>query len=300
MTVVAAGTSAPELVVSVDAALSGSPGLALGNVIGSNICNILLILGLSAVLSPVRVDSRAVRRDLKVLVASAIVLGGLVLTGYVGRVAGLLLVAAHIVYVVVSYRTELKRPTEAGDLYEEQADEFEGPKRPLWIDIAFVVGGIAVLVVGSRLLVSGATEIARSLGVSEAVIGLTLVALGTSFPELATSTVAAVRGHSDVAVGNVVGSNIFNSLFIIGVAALAAPMEVPAGIAAADVGVMLAASVAAAIVLWGGRLGRLGGAIGLAGYAAYVLGRLPLTQSRRGSASSAQSSSQCTSPLASL
>jgi cation:H+ antiporter len=271
MTIVAAGTSAPELVVSVDAALAGRAGIAMGNVIGSNICNILLILGLSAALSPITLDPREIRRDLLVLIGASAALAGLAATGTIGRLAAGVLLVAQVVYVVGSYVAEKRRPTPVSDLYRNEAEELRGKPRPTWLDIVMVVGSVLVLVAGSRLLVVGATDIARTIGVDEAIIGLTLVALGTSLPELATSAVAALRGHSDVAVGNVVGSNIFNSLLIIGTAGLAAPIAVPEAMMARDIWVMLAVAVVAAIALWRGRLGRSVGLAALAGYVAYVV-----------------------------
>lgn len=270
MTIVAAGTSAPELVVSVDAALAGAPGIALGNVIGSNICNVLLILGLAAVLKPVSVNPREVRRDLKVLLAASVALTAVTLLGEVSRPAAALLFGAQVLYIVTSYVMEKRRPTEVTELYEAEVDEFEGKPRPVWVDILAVVGGVAVLVVGSRLMLTGATDIARAIGVSETIIGLTLVALGTSLPELATSVVAALRGHSDVAVGNVVGSNIFNALFIIGTAGLVAPLTVPTSIIGFDIWVMLAVAVFAVATLWRGNFGRIAGSFALAGYVAYI------------------------------
>lgn len=269
MTIVAAGTSAPELVVSVDASLRGASGIALGNVVGSNICNILLILGLSALLKPVKVNPLEVRRDLLVLLVASVALAALMLTGEVGRLAAGALLVAQVVYVVASYVSEKRRPSPATELYEHEAKEFAAGARPWWIDAAFVIGGVTVLVIGSRLMVTGATELARAFDVSEAVIGLTLVALGTSLPELATSVVAAFRGHSDVAVGNVVGSNIFNSLLIVGAAGVVSPLAVEIG--AVDTAVMVGAAVFAAVLLARGSLGRLAGFAAVFAYVAYVV-----------------------------
>ncbi len=271
MTIVAAGTSAPELVVSVDAAINGNTGIALGNVVGSNIVNVLLILGLSAVMKPIAVKPREIRRDLYVLLAATLALAVFASTGLITRPMAAILLVGQVAYVVLAYLAEKRRPTEATELYEHEAEDFEAPERAQWVNVAYVVVGIGMLIVGSRLLVSGASEIARTLGVSEAVIGLTLVAVGTSLPELATSVVAAVRGHSDVAVGNVVGSNIFNSLLIIGAAGLVTPLSVPAQIATFDVWIMFAVSIATALVLWRGRIGRLVGATGMALYVGYLV-----------------------------
>lgn len=271
MTIVAAGTSAPELVVSVNAALAGSPDIALGNVVGSNICNIMLILGVSAALVPIAVNPLEIRRDLKVLIGATVALVVIVLIGEVGRVAALGLLVAQVVYVVGSYVVERRRPSAVSELYEHETEQLGGKPKSIWLNVAFVVGGALVLVLGSNLLVAGASEIARALGVSEAIIGLTLVALGTSLPELATSVVSAARGHSDVAVGNVIGSNIFNSLLIVGAAGLVAPLTVPDAIAEFDVWIMLAVVLIASFVLWRGRMARWVGVVSVAGYVAYTV-----------------------------
>lgn len=271
MTVVAMCTSAPELIVSLEAALRGQVDISVGNVVGSNIANILLILGISALISPIVVKAAELRRDTLVMLASAAVLTGLAATGIVERWQGALMLGSLIGYVWYSYYTEIYRDAPAAELHAHEAEEFSGVTKKAWLGVAELGVGLAALVVGSRLLVDGATEIARNFGVPEVVIGLTLVAVGTSLPELATSVTAAARGHSDVAVGNVVGSNLANVLAIVGITALVTPLPISEAIAAFDVWVMLAASVLLVpLLLWRGRIGRLTGALLLGSYVAYV------------------------------
>jgi cation:H+ antiporter len=272
MTVVAWCTSSPELVVSIGAALRGSSDIALGNVIGSNIFNVLGVLGTSAVIAPIVVKPQALRRDTLVMLFAAAALGAMALTGEIGRIAGAALLGVLAVYVVRSYRTELKDETApSAELHTHEASELGCPTS-IGQGIAYLLGGLVALVVGSQLLVSGATDIARTFGVSEAIIGLTLVAVGTSLPELATSIMAAIRGHSDVAVGNVIGSNTFNILGIIGVTSLVRPIAVAPQMATTDVWVALGvAAVAALLLLWRGRISRLAGAALLTGYVGYVV-----------------------------
>ena len=270
MTVVAWCTSAPELVVSLGAALQGSSDIAVGNVVGSNIFNILGVLGTAALIAPVVVKPAALRRDASVMVVSGLALALVALTGGIGRPAGAAFLVALVAYVWHSYRTELCVGCPSAELHEHEGAEIEGPGS-LWAGIAYLALGLGMLVIGSRLLITGATDIARTFGVPEAVIGLSLVAVGTSLPELATSVVAAVRRHSDVAVGNVVGSSIFNVLGIVGITSLVRPIGVAAQIGALDVWVALGASLAAAsLLLVRGRIGRVTGGVFLAAYVAYL------------------------------
>lgn len=272
MTIVAACTSAPELVVSFGAALEGKSDMALGNIVGSNIFNILGVLGVSALISPIIVKPRELRRDTAVMLSAAIALVAATQMGIIGRPAGLIFLAAMVAYVYLSYRSEMRGKDPGGaELHTHEAEEVVAPES-VGLGLAYLAGGLAALVVGSRLLIIGATEIALALGVSEAVIALTLVSVGTSLPELATSMVAAARGHSDVAVGNVVGSNIFNVLGIIGVTALARPIAVIGQIAHFDVWLMLAVSVGLApLLLMSGRIGRVAGIGFVSAYAMYVV-----------------------------
>ncbi len=272
MTVVAWCTSAPELVVSLSAAWRGSSDIAIGNVLGSNIFNILGVLGISALIAPITVHPSRLRRDTAVMLAASIGVALAAQTGILGRPTGFVLTLAVVMYVVLSYRAELRVPdSPSAELHEEEAAEIEAPAS-LLAGIGFLAVGLAALVLGSRLLITGATAIARDFGVSEAAIGLSLVAVGTSLPELATSVVAAIRKHNDVAVGNVVGSNIFNLLAILGVTALVRPIGVAEQMAHVDVWVMLGVAIGLApLLVWRGRIGRTGGFAFLLVYAAYMV-----------------------------
>ncbi len=273
LTVVAIGTSSPELVVSVQAALAGQGGVALGNVIGSNIANLGLIVGLAAVLSPMLVDREIVRHDMPVMLAAMVLLVVFLLDGELVRWEGVVLLGAAVLYTVwkirASRRSVRAHRAEHGIPPEVEA-ALDQPASALWRHLLFVVGGVALLVYGSDLLLEGAIQVATRLGVSEAVVGLTLVALGTSLPELATTVVAARRGEAEIALGNAVGSNIFNVFSVLGPAALAEP------IAAVGVGVDVLAimvgfgGVTLAFLVSGGRTQRWEGALLLLGYAGYI------------------------------
>jgi len=271
MTVVAWCTSAPELVVSFGAALEGRSDIAIGNIVGSNIFNVLGVLGAAALIAPIVLRPTSLKRDVSWMLGSSLALALIVQTGVIGRVAGVLLAIGIAVYVWYSYRSESKDPGQpSADVHTHESEEIEGPQSA-WVGVGYVVAGLAALVVGSRLLIIGATDIALALGVSEAAVGLTLVAVGTSLPELATSIVAAVRKHSDVAVGNVVGSNIFNILGILGITAIVRPIAVVERIATVDVWIMLAVAVfVTPFLVWRGRIGRVAGLVFLALYVAYV------------------------------
>ncbi len=272
LTLVGYGTSTPELVASLEAAFAGVPDVALGNVVGSNIANVLLILGVAVLVSPVRIEPSSFHRDAVALTVSAVAAVALAATGEVGRVAGLILLGLVVLYTVATYRAEAAKPDEWGAILEAEGELKDGG-RPLAPGraAAFALGGIVATVVGAGLLIDGAVTLARGIGVSELVIGLTLVAVGTSLPELATSLVAAWRGQAELAYGNVVGSNIYNLLGILGVTALASPLPVPAGLLAFDLPVMVAATAALILfALTGWRIGRREGATLLAGYLLYL------------------------------
>jgi cation:H+ antiporter len=259
LTVVGFGTSTPELLVSVQAALAGASGIAIGNVLGSNIANILLILGIAALIAPVAARMDTLRRDLGWMTAAAFATIPAFWNGMVGRWEGLALTLGILLYIGISLR-------QAGT---EAAPEIE--MAPVWKSALAVAAGLVALLVGARLLIDGATDIARTFGVSEAVIGLTIVAVGTSLPELATSVVAAVRGERDIAIGNVVGSNIFNILAILGITALIAPIPVEARFLSVDVPVMLAVTLLLVAVVWGLKgVGRATGALFVLAYAVYT------------------------------
>ncbi len=267
--IVGFGTSVPELVASIQAALAGAPGIAMGNVVGSNIANILLILGVGAVIYPVFVSGAAIYRDGVVMVAVAALLLIAVWGGQLSTLAGLffvLLLAAYLVYLIYSDRKA--NGEAAGD---EDDDELPKPSKTVWLDIAMVVGGILAVVAGGKLLVDGAIVTAQAFNVSDEVIGLTLVAIGTSLPELATSIMAALRKHSDIALGNVLGSNIYNILGIGGITALIQPIPVSNHMVSIDIPVMIVVSLALFLLaVLTRRFGKRVGYAFLAGYAVYV------------------------------
>ncbi|MFZ5610522.1 MAG: calcium/sodium antiporter [Pseudomonadota bacterium] len=270
LTLVGFGTSTPELSASLGAALLGSSGIAVGNVVGSNIANILLILGLAALLRPIPVDAKAFRRDGLVLLAATLLLMALGWLGMVERWLGLAMVAALVLYTVHAIRAE-RRAARSDSVYVHEAAVAPLPQRNLALAGAAAVAGLAALIGGADLLVEGAVVLARAWGVSESVIGLTIVAVGTSLPELATSIVAAWRGETDVAFGNVVGSNIYNALGILGATALVHPIAYPADIAQLDNWLMLATTLLL-LVFARSRLtiSRWEGGVFLAAYLVYV------------------------------
>ncbi len=262
LTVVGFGTSTPELLVSVEAAWRGVPDIALGNVVGSNIANILLIVGVSALIWPITVMGATLRRDTAVMMAATLVLVPVFYLGQVGRLSGAVLVAGLGGYLLWAYL----RPGAAVSEDAGVPEPSSGLVSALWI-----VGGLVGLMLGARFLVEGAVAIARGYGVSEAFIGLTIVAVGTSLPELATSLIAALRRQSEIAIGNIVGSNIFNLLGILGVTALITPIPVAQRFLTFDLPVLIAISLVLAILLVARpRIGRGVGLAMLVGYAAYV------------------------------
>jgi cation:H+ antiporter len=269
LTVVAFGTSSPEVLVSLQASIAGDPEIALGNVVGSNIFNVLFILGLSATITPLVVSERLVRRDVPVMIGVSLLVYLMAMNGRIGAAEGAVLLAGIVLYVAVLVR----RVKGAGEVIEE-ADVQVAPAARWWVDPAFVVVGLALQVVGARWLVNGAISIATSLGVSELVIGLTIVAAGTSLPEVATSVAASMRGQRDIAVGNVVGSNIFNLLLVLGVAGVVAPsgLEVPAGALSFDLPIMMAVALACLpIFVIGYSIRRWEGVVFLGYYVAYTV-----------------------------
>ncbi len=271
LTVVAIGTSSPELVVSVQAALAGQGGVAIGNVVGSNIANLALIVGVAALLSPMAVDPKLVRHDMPVMLGSMAALVVFLLDGELARWEGGLLLSGAILYTVHGIQTSRRETREANaklppEVQEAMAEAHEGFKR----HFLFVVGGIALLVYGSELLLDGAISAAEMLGISEAVVGLTLVALGTSLPELATTVVAAKRGEGEIALGNAVGSNIFNVFSVLGPAALVRPI-VSTGVGADVLAIMVGTGLLTLFfMVSGGRTRRWEGAVLLAVYGGYI------------------------------
>lgn len=271
LTVVAFGTSSPELVASVTAALKGSPGIAVGNVVGSNICNILLVLGGAAVLAPLVARRRSFARDGVALVVATLLTVAVTVVGGVSRLTGAVFVVGLIAFLFLCYRTERQQPGATAVGGHDPEPEQSRLTRHLPLALLVVVVGLAALAGGASFLVDASVTIARQFGISDAIIGLTVVAVGTSLPEIATTIIAAWRGQADVAVGNVVGSNIFNSLGILGVTAVVQPMKVPPEIANVDIWVMLAATLAlVGFVVTRWRVERWEGLLLVAGYLAYV------------------------------
>ncbi len=274
LTVVAFGTSAPELAVSVMSAFKGQADLAVGNVIGSNIFNVLVILGISAMIIPLTVHAQLVRFDVPVMIFLSLLLFPLSMDGVLSRRDGVILVALLLGYLFILIRGS-RREKDAGVLGEFGEEYGKPDADPKWLkNIAFVVFGVAGLVVGSDRLVYGAVFIAKHFGVSELIIGLTIISAGTSLPEVATSVVAALKGQRDIAVGNVVGSNIFNIVTVLGVSSLVAPEGVAVAKAALDFDMlfMIAIAVAALPVFFHGyRIGRASGFFFLAFYVAYII-----------------------------
>jgi cation:H+ antiporter len=270
LTVVAFGTSAPELAVSIQSALANSPDLAIGNVVGSNIFNLLFILGLSAVIVPLAVASSLIRRDLPIMVGASLLMAIMAYDGSIGRLEGLILFAGIVGYTWWCVR-ESRR--ESAAIKKEFAEEFSQPAKNIGLNIALLIVGLALLAAGSRLLIDGSSGVARSLGVSELIIGLTIIAAGTSLPEVITSVIAAVRGERDIAVGNVVGSNLFNLLCVLGLTASIAPSGLPVPDAAIrfDIPLMIGVSILCLPIFISGRcVSRLEGALLLSGYFAYT------------------------------
>lgn len=275
LTVVAFGTSSPEMAVSVRSCLNGNVDIAMGNVVGSNIFNILFILGLSALIVPLVVNQQLIKIDVPLMIIVSFLVLALAWNGSISRLEGTLLfggIIAYTLFLILQSRAEQNKAVK-----QEYEDEY-GDGKPFtamqWvIHLAMVMGGLALLVLGSRWLVDSATTIAKNLGVSDLIIGLTIVAAGTSLPEVATSIIASVRGERDIAVGNVVGSNIFNMLAVLGLSAIVAPSGLPVSQAALqfDIPVMIAVAIACLPMFFTGNLiARWEGAVFLGYYIAYT------------------------------
>ena len=280
LTLVGFGTSTPELVTSVQAALAGSPGIAYGNIVGSNIANILLILGVSATIAPIAVTSSALRRDSAVMVGVAVLFAAVATIGPAGRLVGAIFMAGLASYIVLAFLQERRPGAAHGAVFDKSAATQEAdpalapataPGGPIALSLLTAAAGLVLVVLGGFLLVEGAIGLARAAGISETVIGLTIVAVGTSMPELVTSVMAALRRETEVAFGNIVGSNIYNILGIGGATALIAPTEVPAEIVRSDNLVMVAVSVLLVALAWTGmRISRREGVLLAALYLGYV------------------------------
>ncbi|MBE7555219.1 MAG: calcium/sodium antiporter [Anaerolineales bacterium] len=276
LTVVAFGTSSPELAVTVQSAWAGQSDMALGNIIGSNICNVLLILGLSALITPLVVAQKLIRLDVPLMVGLSLLMLLMGLDGQISRFDGAILFAGIIVYIVWSIRQSRQ---ESRQVKQEYAQEY-GPEpvppspRNLIMYVILVGVGLAMLTIGSNWLVEGAIVIARALGLSELLIGLTIIAIGTSLPEVAASVVASLRGERDIAVGNVVGSNIFNILSVLGLTSLVSPngVHVPAAALSFDIPVMIAVAAACLPIFFNGhKVARWEGGLLFGYYLVYTL-----------------------------
>ncbi len=283
LTLVGFGTSTPELVTSVQAALSNAPGIAYGNIVGSNIANILLIVGLATLICPITIASKALKRDGAVMLAVAVAFSGVAYISELGHLVGLIFVIALIAYVYTAFRQErTTAPAQDGHgaVYDksialQETDAGLSPsasrRTSLLISSLITIAGLALVIVGGRFFVEGSVSLARGFGISETVIGLTIVAVGTSMPELVTSVVAGIKRQGDVAFGNIVGSNIYNILGIGGATALIAPGEVPSTIVTFDNLVMIGVTALLVFFAWTGlRIARWEGGVLLAGYVAYV------------------------------
>lgn len=274
LTVVAYGTSSPELAVSVKAAWVGNAGIAVGNVVGSNIFNVLFILGLSGLITPLLVSAQVIRREVPIMIGVSVLALLLALDGSIGRVEGAILLAGIVTYSVVSVVQSRREQQAIQGQFESELGNAPAPatRGGLLTHAAFIIAGLVMLGVGTNWLVDGAVMIAQAMGVSELVIGLTIVAAGTSLPELATSVVAALRGQRDIAVGNVVGSNIFNILGILGMAAVIAPVQVDAQLLSFDLPFMLAVALACLPIFFtGGIIARWEGGLFFGYYIAYTV-----------------------------
>lgn len=272
LTVVAFGTSAPELAVSVKAAYAGEAELAIANVVGSNTFNVLFILGVSALIMPLIISKQLIRQDVPIMVGVSLLCFWMVQDGQIGRVESAVLFGLLIVYTWFLFMQGKKQGAGAQSEDDEVEAMLKDPA-PVWQNVLFVVGGLALLVLGARWLVQSAIELATAWGVNEAVIGLTIVAAGTSLPEVVTSIVATIRGERDIAVGNVVGSNIFNILCVLGLSGMVSPTPLLAGeqMSTLDIPVMLAVALLCVPFFFiGAVLNRVEGALFLLAYVAYT------------------------------
>jgi cation:H+ antiporter len=271
---VAFGTSSPELAVSIKSALSGQPNIALGNVVGSNIFNVLFILGLSALIVPLVVSQQLVRLDVPLMIALSVIVLILSLDQTLSRIDGIMLVTGLIIYIWFLFYQSSRETTAVRQEYAKEFVPEERVRDNTIKNIGLVLGGLVLLVLGSRWLVDSAVSFAQYLGVSELVIGLTIIAAGTSLPEVVTSVIAVIRGERDIAVGNVVGSNIFNIMGVLGFASIVAPtgIEVSTAVIGFDIPVMIAVALACLPIFFtGGVISRQEGALLLGYYIAYTL-----------------------------
>lgn len=274
MVIVGFGTSAPEMVVSALASIEGNPGIALGNAYGSNITNIALILGITAVISPITVHSQAVRKELPILIGVTALAAFQLHDGYLSRLDATILLVTFAGLMAWTIAQGLRGRSDA--LGQEVAEELEAQPMPLGAALFWMIAGLLLLIASSRALVWGAVEIAQTLGVSDLVIGLTIVAVGTSLPELASSIIAARKNEHDIALGNILGSNLFNTLAVVGIAGTLSPLSVGPEVLTRDIAVMAALTVSLVAIGYGfrgpgtGRISRPAGFLLLAAYVGYT------------------------------
>jgi cation:H+ antiporter len=270
LTIVGFGTSAPEMLVAIFASAGGNPGLAVGNALGSNITNIALVLGVTAIIMPIDVHSRIIRKELPMLLLAMVLMLVLILDNYLGRTDGILLVGALVLLMWWISRQALLGKNDSLSLeYEEEL-----PKNmPMSRAIIWLLIGMALLLASSKLLVWGAVNIAYTFGISDLVIGLTIIAIGTSLPELAASIASAIKNEHDIAIGNVVGSNMFNTLAVLGIPGILAPAELPEGVMDRDIPVVFILTIALIIMAYGfrgaGRINRFEGLVLCSAFLAY-------------------------------
>jgi len=273
LTIVAFGTSAPELAVSIQSAGSGQVDIAIGNVVGSNIFNVLFILGVAALIAPLVVNAQLIRQEVPVMIGATLLLWALAADGSIGGFDGTLLLGLIVAYTAFLVVQSRRQSRATRDEYAEAITPADGWDRHWGVQLLLVAAGLALLVLGSQLLVGAAVAFARALGVSELVVGLTIVAAGTSLPEVATSVMATIRGERDIAIGNVVGSNTFNILSVLGASALVAPAALPVApsVLAFDLPVMTAVAIACLPVFFTGHeIARWEGGVFVGYYAAYT------------------------------
>jgi cation:H+ antiporter len=275
LVIVGFGTSLPELLVCVQAALNGSPDMALGNIIGSNIANTFLIVGIGAVIAPIICTKKNILRDSKAVIVISLYLSSFVLLQTITRPLGIAMLFALSGYLFWSYAQERTATTsDKADLEEYEshiAEDVGNPEESMFLSAIYVLIGLVGLAVGAKLLVSGATNVARGFGVSEAIIGLSLVAIGTSLPEMATAVIAAMKKHGDVIIGNVLGSNLFNVMAVLGTTAVISPLPFGGRVAQIDIWVLLfSAIILYPAILTGKKISRLEGTVFLAIYTAYI------------------------------
>jgi cation:H+ antiporter len=273
MVVVGFGTSAPEMVVSALAASQGNPGLALGNAYGSNITNIALILGITALISPIVVHSQVMRKELPILAGVTLLAAFQLWDGQLTRLDAFVLLGVFAALMAWSIRQGMTQKTDS--LGAEISAEMTNHRMPLRLAVIWLVVGLVLLVISSRVLVWGAIEVAQGFGVSDLIIGLTIVAVGTSLPELASSVIAARKGEHDIALGNILGSNLFNTLAVVGIAGVISPMAVAPEILTRDIAVMAALTLSLFVLGYGfrsqGRINRIEGGLLMACFVAYTV-----------------------------